>query len=643
MVVLPAYNAERTLERTVAELPRDVVDEVLLIDDASHDSTVEVARTLRLPTLVHPSNLGYGGNQKTCYTAALAAGADVVVMVHPDYQYDPRLVPAMASLVASGVYDAVLGSRIIGNGALRGGMPRYKYVSNRLLTAFQNVLLGEKLSEYHTGYRAFSRRVLEALPLEANSDDFVFDNQILAQAFWFGFRVGEVSCPTRYQPESSSINFGRSCRYGLGVLWTSLQYRAAKLGLARSRIFDPDGPRLQAERLAERAEPPAEQVAGSRSGRDRCGPIRPAPAVGRAGRQEAVITQVEPEQPAAYDAAGSDTAPPASVKGVLTEPNSSPGLTEISARRGSWQRPALWCLVVFLLAVSIYPAYLGWRLIAAYAAIPTVSVTSIREVIAAIPNAPGMSGGQGLAVDPGGAIFVADENPKRVLAFPDGTSASGFVLGAATGPDKLQDPFGLALGPDGTVCVLDRATGVVDFYRQGAFLRSAKLASQGAKAIAVDDAGNIFVADSGIGVVRKFSPNGEPDLVWGDGGGTGTSKVGDINGLVVLGGDVYASVPGSIVRLGPDGRLKGRQRTIGNANMLAASPDGTLYMSDTSTHRIWILDRDGQTVGRVIGADGNEHTFVQPRGLAVPGDGNLYVVNDYRVNVYRILGPGGVR
>lgn len=252
VVVLPAYNAEQTLRQTVAELPRDVVDEVLLVDDASRDNTAGLGRALGLPTLVHPTNLGYGGNQKTCYTAALARGADVVVMVHPDYQYDPRLVPAMASLIVSGVYDVVLGSRIIGNGARRGGMPRYKYFFNRCLTALQNVLLSEKLSEYHTGYRAFSRRVLEALPLEANSDDFVFDNQMLAQIFYFGFRIGEISCPTRYQPESSSITFRRSCRYGLGVVWTSLLFRAARLGLPAARIFDPHGPRLEAERLDAR-------------------------------------------------------------------------------------------------------------------------------------------------------------------------------------------------------------------------------------------------------------------------------------------------------------------------------------------------------------------------------------------------------
>jgi glycosyltransferase involved in cell wall biosynthesis len=245
LVVLPAYKAERTLERTNAEIPRDVVDEVLLVDDASPDRTAQVGRLLGLPTIVHRENLGYGGNQKTCYTEALARGADIVVMVHPDYQYDPRLVPAMASLIGLGVYDVVLGSRILGKNARRGGMPLYKYVSNRLLTLFENLLLREKLSEYHSGYRAFSREVLESLPLHANSNDFIFDNQMLAQAFYFGFRLGEVSCPTRYETDSSSIDFLRSCQYGLGVLWVSLQYRLARLGLARPRIFDPAGPRLQ--------------------------------------------------------------------------------------------------------------------------------------------------------------------------------------------------------------------------------------------------------------------------------------------------------------------------------------------------------------------------------------------------------------
>jgi glycosyltransferase involved in cell wall biosynthesis len=239
VVVLPAYNAARTLERTVVALPRDVIDDVLLVDDASPDATAITARALGLRTFVHPRNLGYGGNQKTCYREALALGADIVVMVHPDYQYDPRLVTPMASMIASGVYDVVLGSRIIGNGALRGGMPSYKYISNRVLTAVQNLLLGEKLSEYHTGFRAFARSVLETLPLERNSDDFLFDNQLLAQAFWFGFRVGEISCPTRYAPDSSSIAFRRSCVYGLGVLRTSLEYRLARVGLTRPPIYRP--------------------------------------------------------------------------------------------------------------------------------------------------------------------------------------------------------------------------------------------------------------------------------------------------------------------------------------------------------------------------------------------------------------------
>jgi glycosyltransferase involved in cell wall biosynthesis len=256
VVVLPAYNAMRTLERTVADLPTDVVDEVLLVDDASSDGTARLARSMGLRTLVHRRNLGYGANQKTCYATALALGADIVVMVHPDYQYDPRLVTAMASLIALDVYDVVLGSRIIGKGALKGGMPLHKYLANRALTSFQNVLLGERLSEYHTGFRAFSRPFLEALPLEVNSDDFLFDNQMLAQAFYFGFRVGEVSCPTRYAADSSSINLRRSCQYGLGVVWTSLAYRLARLRLASPPIFDPRGPKLEVGRLAARTTPP---------------------------------------------------------------------------------------------------------------------------------------------------------------------------------------------------------------------------------------------------------------------------------------------------------------------------------------------------------------------------------------------------
>jgi glycosyltransferase involved in cell wall biosynthesis len=225
VVVLPAYKAERTLEQTYRDIPRDVVDEVLLVDDASSDATVAVARRLGIDTFVHEQNLGYGGNQKTCYTEALRKDADIVVMIHPDYQYDPRLAPALAELVASGVYDMAIASRILGNTARSGGMPLYKYIANRCLTAFQNLLLGTKLSEFHTGYRAFSRRVLESLPLLANSDDFVFDNQMLVQAKAFGFSIGEVSCPTRYFPEASSINFRRSVKYGLGVVASSVTYR----------------------------------------------------------------------------------------------------------------------------------------------------------------------------------------------------------------------------------------------------------------------------------------------------------------------------------------------------------------------------------------------------------------------------------
>jgi len=234
VVVLPAYKAERTLEKTWREIPRDVVDEVLLVDDASSDETVAVARRLGIETFVHEQNLGYGGNQKTCYTEALRKDADIVVMIHPDYQYDPRLAPAMAAMVASGVYDVVIASRILGNTARSGGMPLYKYIANRCLTAIQNLLLGSKLSEFHTGYRAFARRVLETLPLRANSDDFVFDNQILVQATAYGFSIGEISCPTRYFPEASSINFSRSVKYGLGVLWSSAAYR-----LWKWRLFQP--------------------------------------------------------------------------------------------------------------------------------------------------------------------------------------------------------------------------------------------------------------------------------------------------------------------------------------------------------------------------------------------------------------------
>ena len=236
-VVLPAFNAAATLEATLGEIPMDVVDELLLVDDHSSDRTAELSRALGIPTVVHAENRGYGANQKTCYREALARGAEVVVMLHPDYQYSPRLVPAMASLVALGQYDIVLGSRVLGRGALKGGMPRYKYVANRALTLAENLLLDRKLSEYHTGYRAFSREALEALPLERNSDDFVFDNQVLVQAVWLDMEIGEIACPARYFPEASTINFRRSLRYGLGVLSAAAQLRLAKLGLAEPELL----------------------------------------------------------------------------------------------------------------------------------------------------------------------------------------------------------------------------------------------------------------------------------------------------------------------------------------------------------------------------------------------------------------------
>jgi glycosyltransferase involved in cell wall biosynthesis len=245
VVVLPAFNAEKTLRQTVDEIPAEFVDDVVLVDDASADATVEIAREMGLHTIVHQRNLGYGANQKTCYREALRRDADVVVMLHPDYQYSPKLLTAMASLVAIDQYDVVLGSRIVSYGALRGGMPVYKYLANRFLTFCQNVLVARKLSEYHTGYRAFSKQVLESLPLEENSDDFVFDNQMLSQAIYFDFRIGEVSCPARYFPEASSIGLSRSITYGLGVLKTSLEFRLSKWNLVRSRIFSPAGKTLE--------------------------------------------------------------------------------------------------------------------------------------------------------------------------------------------------------------------------------------------------------------------------------------------------------------------------------------------------------------------------------------------------------------
>ena len=237
VVVMPAYNAEKTLRQVYRELPHEYVDDIILVDDASQDLTAQISSELKIRTIMHRENMGYGANQKTCYREALRLGADIVVMIHPDYQYSPKLVTAMASMVASGHYDIVLGSRILGGGALAGGMPLYKYIANRFLTLVENVALGVKLSEFHTGYRAFSRRVLEILPLEKNSDKYVFDNEMLAQAVYFGFKIGEISCPTKYFPDASSINFTRSVVYGMGVLGTAMKFMLQKAGLGRFRIF----------------------------------------------------------------------------------------------------------------------------------------------------------------------------------------------------------------------------------------------------------------------------------------------------------------------------------------------------------------------------------------------------------------------
>ncbi len=236
---MPAYNAESTLEQTHSEVIRqEVVDQVIVVDDASRDRTVEIARSLpKTRVIVHGKNLGYGGNQKTCYQNALEDGADIVVMVHPDYQYTPKLIPAMAHMIANGLYHCVLGSRILGGRAVRDGMPLWRYVSNRFLTLFENIMLGAKLSEYHTGYRAFSRELLEKIPMERNSDDFVFDNQMLAQILWMGYTIAEVSCPTQYFPDASSINFSRSVKYGLGCLSTATQFRLAKTGIFHPKLF----------------------------------------------------------------------------------------------------------------------------------------------------------------------------------------------------------------------------------------------------------------------------------------------------------------------------------------------------------------------------------------------------------------------
>jgi glycosyltransferase involved in cell wall biosynthesis len=263
-VVMPAYNAARTLEATVRELP-SIVDLKILVDDHSGDDTVRVARELGLKVIVHDRNYGYGRNQKTCYRTALETGADIIIMVHPDYQYKPSLVAAMAGMISSGVYDAVLGSRILGGGALRGGMPPYKYIANRFLTAVENLLLGAKLSEYHTGFRGFGREVLERLPLLENSDDFVFDNEVIVQMIYFGVRIGEISCPAKYFDEASSIRFGRSVRYGFGVIGATVKCFLQRLELARFRILDPNGRKLSDPAVELPDSRLAAQASGKRS------------------------------------------------------------------------------------------------------------------------------------------------------------------------------------------------------------------------------------------------------------------------------------------------------------------------------------------------------------------------------------------
>ena len=243
VIIMPAYNAEKTLKQTYDEIYKDFVDEVILVDDNSQDNTKLVSKELNITTIVHKQNKGYGGNQKSCYKAALKAGADIVVMLHPDYQYTPKLIPAIVCMMAFGQYDAVLASRMLGNSALKGGMPMYKFISNKFLTAFENIFTGEKLTEYHTGFRGFTREVLEKLPLAECDDDFIFDNEMIALLFFNNFNIGEVSCPTKYFKEASSINFMRSCKYGLGVLTVSLKYRLAKMGI-KTKIFKPNAKKL---------------------------------------------------------------------------------------------------------------------------------------------------------------------------------------------------------------------------------------------------------------------------------------------------------------------------------------------------------------------------------------------------------------
>lgn len=257
---MPAYNAAKTLKKTYDEVPKDIVDEILLVDDGSHDDTISLSRKLGIKSFIHERNFGYGRNQKTCYREALKTGADIVVMLHPDYQYSPKLITAMASLIAAGEYDVVIASRILGVGALKGGMPVYKYISNRFLTWFENLLLFYKLSEYHTGYRAFARKVLETLPLAENSDDFLFDNEMLAQIIYWDYKIGEISCPTKYFPEASSINFTRSLKYGIGCILTSIKFRLQKMHIGTFRVFDDKGRRLFEDAYYRLVEPDAEKA-----------------------------------------------------------------------------------------------------------------------------------------------------------------------------------------------------------------------------------------------------------------------------------------------------------------------------------------------------------------------------------------------
>lgn len=244
VVIMPAYNAEKTLKQTYDEIYHDFVDEIILVDDSSNDNTKSISKELDITTIVHNENRGYGGNQKSCYKAALKAGADIVIMLHPDYQYTPKLIPSMVSMIAFGEYDAVLASRMLGNSALKGGMPFYKFLANKILTAFENFFLGEKLSEYHTGFRGFSKEILEKLPLEDCHDDFIFDNEIITLLFYYGYKIGEISCPTKYFKEASSINFSHACKYGLEVLLLSLQYFLAKHYIFTSKIFKKDAKKL---------------------------------------------------------------------------------------------------------------------------------------------------------------------------------------------------------------------------------------------------------------------------------------------------------------------------------------------------------------------------------------------------------------